>query len=151
MVVARLQLPTISPEIGPSPALNEWKMAAVGYPLWLSAGGRTHVGPVTDTAGGLTVSLDARVSKLFFRMGDGHVVRCVGTGRRWTASVKPGATSPTCGYRYTKPSLPKGSYTVTAVTIWSVRWTSNGASGVIVVPAVASTGLPVGELQVLVR
>ena len=28
-------------------------MAAVGYPLWLWAGGRTHVGPVTDSAGGL--------------------------------------------------------------------------------------------------
>ena len=151
MVVARLQLPTISPEIGPSPALNEWKMAAVGYPLWLWAGGRTHVGPVTDTAGGLSVSLDARVSRLSFRMGDGHVVRCAGTGRRWTASVKPGTASPTCGYRYTRPSLPRGSYTVTAVTTWSVRWTSNGDSGVIVVPAVATTKVPVGELQILVR
>jgi hypothetical protein len=109
------------------------------------------VGPVSDTAGGLTVSLDARVSNLYFRMGDGHVVRCAGTGRRWTASVTPGAASPSCGYRYSKPSLPKGSYTVTAVTIWSVRWTSDGDSGVIMVPATATTKLPVGELQVLIR
>jgi hypothetical protein len=43
MAVARLQLPTIAPGIGPSPDLNPWNMAAVGYPLWLWADGPTHV------------------------------------------------------------------------------------------------------------
>ena len=33
IAVARLQLPTIAPGIGPSPDLNPWNMAAVGYPL----------------------------------------------------------------------------------------------------------------------
>ena len=50
-----------------------------------------------------------------------------------------------------KPSLPKGNYTVTAVTTWDVTWTVNNQSGVITVPAVQTTQLPVGELQVLVR
>ena len=43
IAVARLQLPTIAPGIGPSPNVNQWNMAAVGYPLWLWADGPTHV------------------------------------------------------------------------------------------------------------
>jgi hypothetical protein len=151
IAVARLQLPTISPGIGPSPDLNPWKMAAVGYPLWLWADGATHVGPVSDSVAGLSVSLEADVSSLTFRMGDGHSVTCAGSGHPWTAAVEPGTKSPTCGYTYAKPSLPDGPYTVAAIANWAVTWTSNGQSGVINVPAVDSTELPVGELQVLVR
>ena len=151
IAVARLQLPTIAPGIGPSPDLNRWNMAAVGYPLWLWADGRTHVGPISDSVGGLSVSLDAKVSSLTFRMGDGHSVTCPGVGQQWTTTVEPGAKSPSCGYSYTKPSLPNGSYTVAAIANWAVTWTSNGQSGVINVPAVDTTELPVGELQVLVR
>lgn len=43
IAVARLQLPKIAPGIGPSPDINPWNMAAVGYPLWLWADGPTHV------------------------------------------------------------------------------------------------------------
>jgi hypothetical protein len=43
IAVARLQLPTVAPGIGPSPDLNPWNIAAVGYPLWLWADGPTHV------------------------------------------------------------------------------------------------------------
>jgi len=43
IAVARLPLPTIAPGIGPSPELNPWNIAAVGYPLWLWADGPTHV------------------------------------------------------------------------------------------------------------
>jgi hypothetical protein len=151
IAVARLQLPTIAPGIGPSPELNRWKMAAVGYPLWLWADGPTRVGPISDSVAGLSVSLDAKVSSLTFRMGDGHSITCTGSGHEWTPAVQPGAKSPSCGYSYTKPSLPDGSYTVSAVANWAVTWTSNGQSGVINVPAVDTTELPVGELQVLVR
>ena len=151
IAVARLQLPTIAPGIGPSPDLNRWNIAAVGYPLWLWADGRTSVGPISDSVGGLSVSLDAKVSSLTFRMGDGHSVTCPGVGQQWTTTVEPGAKSPSCGYSYTKPSLPNGSYTVAAIANWAVTWTSNGQSGVINVPAVDTTELSVGELQVLVR
>jgi hypothetical protein len=151
IAVARLQLPTVAPGIGPSPDLNRWNMAAVGYPLWLWADGPTHVGPISDFVGGLSVSLDAKVSRLTFRMGDDHSVTCPGLGQQWTTTVEPGAKSPSCGYSYTKPSLPHGSYTVAAIANWAVTWTSNGQSGVINVPAVDTTELPVGELQVLVR
>ncbi|HZA73452.1 MAG TPA: Tat pathway signal sequence, partial [Propionibacteriaceae bacterium] len=131
--------------------LNRWKMAAVGYPLWLWADGPTQVGPVSDSVAGLSVSLRAEVSSLTFRMGDGTVVSCTGAGDEWTEAVEPGAKAPNCGHTYTKPSLPKGSYTVSALTNWAVTWTANGQSGVINVPAGQTTELPVGELQVLVR
>ncbi|HJV14985.1 MAG TPA: Tat pathway signal sequence, partial [Propionibacteriaceae bacterium] len=122
-----------------------------GYPLWLWADGPSRVGPIADSVAGLSVSLDAKVSSLTFRMGDGHSITCAGSGHEWTPAVQPGAKSPSCGYSYTKPSLPDGSYTVSAVANWAVTWTSNGQSGVINVPAVDTTELPVGELQVLVR
>jgi hypothetical protein len=151
IAVARLKLPTIAPGIGPSPDLNPWDMAAVGYPLWLWADGPTHVGPISDSVAGLSVSLEAEVSSLTFRMGDGHTVNCPGIGRPWTTAVEPGRKSPNCGYSYAKPSLPDDTYTVAAIANWAVTWTSNGQSGVINVPAVDTTELPVGELQVLVR
>ena len=120
-------------------------MAAVGYPLWLWADGPTHVGPVSDSVAGLSVSLEARVTSLTFRMGDGSTVQCSGDGDEWTKAVEPGTKAPTCGYTYTEPSLPKDSYTVSAVTNWAVTWTANGQSGVINVPAVQTTELPVGR------
>jgi hypothetical protein len=151
IAVARLKLPTVAPGIGPSPKLNPWNMAAVGYPLWLWADGPTHVGPISDSVAGLSVSLEAEVSSLTFRMGDGHTVNCAGTGHPWTTAVEPGTKSPNCGYSYAKPSLPDDTYTVAAIANWAVTWTSNGQSGVINVPVVDTTELPVGELQVLVR
>jgi hypothetical protein len=151
IAVARLKLPTIAPGIGPSPDLNQWNMAAVGYPLWLWADGPTHVGPISDSVAGLSVSLDAEVSSLTFRMGDGHMVTCAGTGHPWTTAVEPGTQSPDCGYAYSEPSLPDDAYTVAAIANWAVTWTSNGQSGVINVPVVDTTQLPVGELQVLIR
>jgi hypothetical protein len=151
IAVARLRLPTLPPGIGPSPELNPWKMAAVGYPLWLWPDGPTQVGPVSDSVAGLSVSLTAKVSEVSFRMGDGNTVTCPADSKRWTNAVQPGQESPTCGYAYQQPSLPKGNYTIAAVTTWDVIWTVNGQSGVIRVPAVQTAQLPVGELQVLVR
>jgi hypothetical protein len=150
LAVARLQLPRVVPGIGPSPKLNEWDMAVVGYPLWLWADGPTRVGPVSQAVANLSVSLDARITKMVFSMGDGATVRCRGTGTRWSWRVGPAKRSPGCGHTYTKPSLPKGDYTVTAITYWAVRWSINGSSGVITLPMTSSTQLPVGELQVLV-
>ena len=148
---ARLKLTAPTPGIGPSPSVNKWDMAAVGYPLWLWGEGRMDPGPVSDSVGGLFVSLDAKVSKIEFTMGDGTTVTCPGAGKRWGSWVTPGAKSPSCGHVYTKPSLPKGDYTVTATTTWSVSWNVTGQTGVIPFVQSASTTLPVGELQALVR
>jgi hypothetical protein len=151
IAVARLHIPLNPPKVGPDPKVNKWKMAAVGYPLWVWAEGPTHLGPVRDSVGGLAVSLDAELTKTVFRMGDGRTVTCRGAGVPYAKSVSAGTPSPDCGYRYEQPSLPKGDYTVTAISYWAVTWTINGTSGVIAVPRQASASLPVGEVQVLVR
>ena len=151
IAVARLHIPLNPPSVGPDPKVNRWKMAAVGYPLWVWAEGPTHVGPVSDSVGGLSVSLDAELTKTVFRMGDGKTITCRGGGTPYTKGVSPGTPSPDCGYRYEQPSLPKGDYTVTAISYWAVTWTINGTSGLITVPRQASAPLPVGEIQVLVR
>ncbi len=151
IAVARLTLTPPTPGIGPPPSINKWKMAAVGYPLWLWAEGNTTPPATSDSVAGLYVSLKARVDQVVFLMGDGRSETCQGTGTKWTRSVKPGTESPTCGHRYEKPSLPKGKYTVTAQTRWLVDWTINGVSGSIPIVQQASTQLPVGELQSLVR
>lgn len=151
MAFARLSLKAPKPSIGPAPSGNRWDMAAVGYPLWLWGEGDPHPAPVSDSIGGLFVSLDAHVSKIVFNMGDGSHVTCQGAGRKWSKSVPAGQKSPSCGYIYSQPSLPKGTFTVTATTYWSVDWNVTGITGVIPFLQSASTTVPVGELQVLVR
>jgi hypothetical protein len=149
--VARLKLTPPKPKIGPPPEINRWKMAAVGYPLWLWVEGTTDPPAVTDRTGGLSVSLDARMEKVTFDTGDGHTVTCTGGGTRWTRAVPAGTPSPTCGHRYERPSLPDGNYTITAHTYWAIEWNINGLTGTIPYVQSASMTLPVGELQVLVR
>lgn len=151
MAIARLHLDPLTPVIGPPPDLNPWHMAAVGYPLWLSGAGTADPAPVTDAVFNLLVSLDAHVTQTDFAMGDGHVVTCRGAGVAWSNSVTPGEKSPTCGYQYSRPSLPDKSYTVIARTHWDIDWTINNQRGVIRMAQTSSTQLPVGELQVLIR
>ncbi|GAA1854952.1 hypothetical protein ACFFOM_02275 [Microlunatus capsulatus] len=148
---ARLRLTAPQPVVGPPPDINEWDMAAVGYPLWLWAEGDLDPAPVSDSVFDLSVALDARLVEVVFDMGDGNRVRCSDLGTRWTRSVEPGTASPSCGYAYPQPSLPEGSYTVTANAVWAIDWAINGTTGSIPFYQSASTTIPVGELQVLVR
>jgi hypothetical protein len=150
MAVAELKLPAVAPGIGPDPSINRWKMAAVGYPLWLWADGPTHVGPISQRVANLHVSLDAQLTSVTYQMGDGHAVNCNGPGKKWTRSVEAGQPS-SCGYRYQKPSLPKGSYTVRAISHWDITWVVGGQTGVITMDQEGTRQLPVGELQVLIR
>jgi hypothetical protein len=148
---ARLHLDPLKPVIGPPPEINRWKMAAVGYPLWLSGGGEPNPPAVSDQVYNLHVRLKAHVTSVDFLMGDGNIVTCQGSGLRWTSAVQPGEKSPACGYQYSKPSLPRGNYTVTARTHWDVDWTINNQTGVIRMIQASSVELPVGELQTLIR
>lgn len=148
---ARLRLTPPKPMVGPPPEINKWNMAAVGYPLWLWAEGTLDPAPVSDSVLDIGVSLDAHLVKVVFDMGDGHKVSCTDVSRKWTRGVKPGAKSPSCGYAYQRPSLPHGSYTITADAVWAVDWNINGTTGTLPFYQSASTELPVGELQVLVR
>ena len=141
---ARLRLTAPKPMVGPPPTINEWKMAAVGYPLWLWTEGNLDPAPVSDSVLDIAVSLDAHLVRVVFDMGDGHKVSCSNLGTKWTRSVKPGTKSPSCGYAYQRPSLPAGSYTITANAVWAIDWNINGTTGTIPFFQSASTELPVG-------
>lgn len=147
-LLTRIQLPDPTPQFGPDPSVNEWKMVAVGYPLWLWTAGP---GTVTDRvrAYGVTFTLRATWTSSRFDMGDGHSVSCRET-KAYSKSVKPGTASPVCGYTYATSSLPKGSYTVRATTNWRVSWSALGVSGTLPASFTGTRSLPVGELDALV-
>ncbi len=146
-LATRMDLPTPVPNIGPDPSVNEWNMAVVGYPLWLWVEGDATMS--SQVSGyGITITLDARRTKTVFSMGDGKSVTCARMSA-YSKSVKPAIPSPTCGYTYSWPSLPKGSYRVTAASSWVVDWTALGYSGSIPVTVTGERDLPVGELHSL--
>ena len=147
-LIVRLQLPDPTPRFGPDPSLNEWKMAAVGYPLWLWTDGPTTVSDRAQ-AYGVTFVLRATWQSTTFDMGDGHEVTCA-TTRAYKAGTTPGRKSPACGYTYLTSSLPKGNYRVTATTNWRISWSALGQSGSLPGSHSATLSLPVGELNALV-
>ncbi len=148
-LAVHLRLPDATPIFGPDPKKNEWKMLAVGYPVWLTTEGPRYRA-TSATSQGLTFRLSARLQSTAFSMGDGATVTCTAMSA-YTASVKAGSPSPTCGHAYTKPSLPKGSYTVTATANWLVNWSVDGFSGSFPMSYSDSAQLPIGELQALNR
>ena len=147
-LIVRLQLPDPTPRFGPDPSVNEWKMAAVGYPLWLWTDGPATVSNRVQ-AYGVTFTLRAMWQSTTFDMGDGHEVTCTST-RKYVAGTPPGRKSPTCGYTYLTSSLPKGDYRVTATTNWLISWSALGQSGSLPGSHSATLSLPVGELNALV-
>ena len=147
-LVTRVQLPSAVPRFGPDPSVNEWEMAAVGFPLWLWTDSPVVVRDRVR-AYGVTFTLEARWTSTTFDMGDGHQVRCTAT-KPYTSAVKPGTKSPVCGYTYQRASLPKGDYTVTATTNWQISWSALGMSGSMPASHTGSRSLPVGELHALV-
>lgn len=148
-VVARLNLPRPTPIFGPDPKKNEWKMLAVGFPIWLTTEGARRKS-VSTSADGLDLTLTADLQSTTFAMGDGSQVTCTAM-TPFTASSKAGSASPTCGHTYTKPSLPKGSYTVTATANWLINWSVDGFSGSFPMSYSDSAQLAIGELQALNR
>lgn len=148
-LVTELRLPTPTPNFGPSPNNNEWKMLAVGFPIWLWTEGPTTMS-TSASASGFTFQMTARWKSTTFHMGDGNTVTCTSM-EKYSASVKPGTPSPNCGYAYSKPSLPKGKYQVRAVADWDVTWSVAGFSGVLPAYNEASASIPIGELVALNR
>jgi len=147
-LIVRLQLPDPTPRFGPDPSVNEWKMAAVGYPLWLWTDGPTVVSSRVR-AYGITFTLRADWQSTTFDMGDGHQVTCSRT-LVYPSTTKPGRKSPACGYTYLTSSLPRGNYTVTATTHWRISWRALGQSGSLPGTHSGQWSLPVGELNALV-
>lgn len=147
-VIVRLRLPDPTPRIGPDPEDNEWRMAAVGFPLWLWTDGPRTVRAV-ETAYGVRFTLRADWVSTTFSMGDGRSRTCTAT-RPYPSSAKPGSASPSCGYTYQRASLPDGSYRVTATTRWRISWSALGLSGTLPGTHAGSRTLRVGEVHSLV-
>ena len=149
-VILTLTLPEPTTHLGPDPTANRWNMAVVGYPLWLWADGNPHL-TTTTTQYGHTFTLTAQRTHLTFTMGDGTTLTCT------TATPYPlprpatlGQPSPDCGHTYTRASLPKGTYTITATAHWQVHWAGLGHTGTLPTTTTATRTLGVGELQAVV-
>ncbi|MFG2425187.1 ATP/GTP-binding protein [Streptomyces sp. NPDC048448] len=127
----------------------------VGLPTWMWVTKRqTTYGPNTASAsaGGVTVTATATVSKIVWGMGDGSTVTCNGPGTPYTASYG-NQESPTCGHTYSRTSASQddGKYTVTATSTWSVDWqvVSGGETGQLTAIRQSQEQVAIGELQVV--
>ncbi|WP_425824627.1 ATP/GTP-binding protein [Streptomyces fractus] len=106
----------------------------VGMPVWMSVGqSPTTYGPNTSSAsaGGVTVTATAKVSKVVWNMGDGsEPVVCLGPGTPYKKSYGLKA-SPDCGhvYKQASDSVAGGKFNVTATSTWAVDWQVTGGGG----------------------
>ncbi|WP_240435009.1 ATP/GTP-binding protein [Streptomyces sp. YIM 130001] len=127
----------------------------VGMPvyLWTDTGPETY-GPnvATASAGGVTVTATAKVSRIDWDMGDGKTVTCTtaGTPYKTAYGKKP---SPDCGHRYEQPSssTASGKFHVTATSTWSIDWqvTGSGEAGELTEVRDNAVDINVAEVQVL--
>ncbi|MGI5144374.1 ATP/GTP-binding protein [Streptomyces sp. CA-106110] len=128
----------------------------VGVPMWMLVDqSPTTYGPnsATATAGGVTVTATAKVSKIVWKMGDGSIVTCHGPGNPYSA-VYGRQESPACGHTYTASSAsqPSGAYTVTATSTWTVDWQvagGGGETGRLLESRQSQMQVAIGELQVV--
>ncbi|MFJ8628526.1 hypothetical protein ACIRD3_37585 [Kitasatospora sp. NPDC093550] len=140
------------PDIGTAP--DRGGKGVIGMPVWLWAkASKTSWGPWVESksAGGLSVSVTAKVTRIDWSMGDGGTRSCTTPGTPYSPDLGA-ATSPDCGYRYTTTSAgkPGGKFPVSATTTWTVHWEGGGQQGDL--PAITKTStteLTIGEVQIL--
>ncbi|MFD5814711.1 ATP/GTP-binding protein [Streptomyces sp. NPDC127038] len=125
----------------------------IGMPVWMAADrSATTWGPNTASAsaGAVTVSATAVVSKVVWAMGDGTSVTCHGPGSVYKASYGL-RKSPTCGHVYTRPSSTQqhGTYRVTATATWVINWqvVGGGESGQLTEVRDSAVALTIAQSQ----
>ncbi|MET9607037.1 ATP/GTP-binding protein [Streptomyces sp. NPDC006512] len=122
-------------------------VGVVGMPvyMWTATGPETY-GPnvASASAGAVTVTATAKVSKIVWVMGDGKSVVCTTPGTPYNASFGKNP-SPDCGHRYASP----GKYRVTATSTWTIDWTGGGQSGQLTEVRSSAVDIAVGEVQVV--
>lgn len=138
---ATLKLPAPAPVIGPDPMRNEWKMLAVGLPVWVWLPG-ADTATQSTTTNGIAIRFRAIRGATSVSWGDGAASACTTMTAR-PAGAAAMTPSPDCGHTYQR----KGTYSVSATSVWTVFWEALGFSGVLYVPRSASTTLPVGALH----
>ncbi|MFF8847607.1 ATP/GTP-binding protein [Streptomyces sp. NPDC015127] len=140
----------LGPDIASPRAAGKY---TVGVPMWMWVNqSATTYGPNTAraSAGGVTVTATAKVSKIVWQMGDGASVACNGPGTPYQASEGM-AESPTCGHVYSKTSAgaQDAKYQVTATSTWSIDWQGGGQAGQLTEIRQTNVQVAVGELQVV--
>ena len=124
-------------------------MGAVGVPVWLWTQPWTAQS-ATAAAGGISVTVTAKITNVAWAMGDGNTVTCTSAGTKFDVSMGF-RDSPDCGYRYQKTSRaqPGGKYTVAATATWAVTWTG-AVTAATTVTTSAAVQMTIGEYQAIV-
>ncbi|MDQ1041863.1 ATP/GTP-binding protein [Streptomyces sp. V4I2] len=161
-------VPAVDPLVVAQQAVNKMKLIGpdiaspraagtylVGVPMWMWVNqSPTTFGPnaTSASAGGVTVTATAKVTKIVWAMGDGSTVTCNGAGTKYVASYGK-QESPTCGHAYSRSSAPQpqGKYTVTATSTWTVDWQVAGGdeAGQFTETRQSQMQVGIGELQVV--
>lgn len=129
------------------------KTGLLGMPVWMwTETGPSTYGPTSATAsaGDVTVTATARVSKIVWEMGDGSTVTCESAGTPYKSSYGK-RKSPDCGHLYEESSAgePGGEFTVTATSTWAIEWEGGGESGTDSEVRTSEVQIQVGEAQVV--
>ncbi|WP_327714027.1 ATP/GTP-binding protein [Streptomyces sp. NBC_00490] len=161
--------PPVDPAVVAQQAVDKMKLAGpdvaspraagkytVGVPVWMWVNqSATTYGPnsASATAGGVTVTATARVSKIVWQMGDGATVTCTGPGTAYQASDGM-AKSPTCGHVYSTTSAhePGGKFALSATSTWTINWQitgGGGGTGQLIEKRQSQIPVAIGELQVV--
>ncbi|MFC8953673.1 ATP/GTP-binding protein [Streptomyces sp. NPDC057101] len=140
------------PAIGITPKPGGRGVVGMPVYLWTERGPETY-GPNTASAsaGGVTVTATAKVSRIVWNMGDGKSVICTTPGTPYKAEYGK-QPSPDCGHRYTAPSSTTGTgtYHVNATSTWTVGWqATTGQSGQLTETRQSAVNVTVAEVQVL--
>lgn len=143
-VRAKAKIRLAKPDIGSAPCAGAGCQGAVGIPVWLW----TQALPTQSesaSAGGRTVSVSDKVTKVTWDLGNGTTITCNGSGTAYNPSMG-WATSPDCGVPngYTKA----GRYTVTATFHHEVTYTGVNLPAE-AVTSTASTDVTIGEVQAI--
>lgn len=152
--VQTLGLTAIDIGMAPTPtSIDPNSIGIVGLPNWMwvkNPSPRTY-GPAVGSAssGGVTVTVTAKVDRVTWTMGDGTApIVCTTAGTPYAASYGA-APSPDCGH--TPGYQKQGTYQVTAVSHWTISYSSNvGIGGTLAMNLTRSSSLTVGELQAAV-
>lgn len=143
-------LPLDQVDIGIVPEDEPGRIGLVGLPVWMwveNPDERTF-GPVEASASdqGLTVTIEAKVDRIVWDLGDGTTVTCTGPGTPYEDRFA-GEASPDCGHRFTR----QGQYEVSATSYWTATWEGGDQRGELSAERTARTTVSVGELQVVVQ
>ena len=122
--VAALQLRPI--RVGMVPEDKPGYVGLVGMPVWMwvvTPDPHTY-GPATNTAsdGSVTVTINAKVAKTLWEMGDGKSVVCTTAGTTYQDSDGT-QMSPDCGSSYRKQCMSP----IRAPSTWALAWTATPA------------------------